>query len=638
MRLFLQLLVSYSRFARHMGWKYVLFRTGYELCRLSGLLRLRHPVDAPTPDLPAKLGETVTGKFFITSKEDLPPGFPYTTTQEIETPHIPVGKEWLTHPTTGYCYQLVHWTKISDFLAAAGDVKAVWELSRFVFLIDMIRIDFHQKTDLSERVFASIEDWIVANPVNRGPNWKCGQEISIRLLNWTFALFYYRNTPSLNPARLTRILGSIYHQAVRVSANIRFSQVAVRNNHALTETLLLYLIGTLYPFFPESQRWKQKGKKGFEAEVAYQINPEGAFLQHSMNYHRVAVQLLTWAIQIAEANGDRWSDTLYSRASACFTFLSSFQDPVSGWLPNFGANDGALFFPLSSAHFRDYRPQLTALGCVLKKEQTQPDAPWAEEAFWVRGTAPIRSLTNARTFKKFEPFVVSYPQSGYFAYRTAQNLLFLRCGRFRHRPSQADNLHLDLWENGENLLFDAGTYRYQGDENLNDYCAGTESHNTVVVGHFDQMRRGPRFTWSNWIQHAEAEYRLTETGFFFQGKFTGYFHVRADGIVHTRTVEADKELNQISITDSLAGKPAELRLRQLWHPSDAFLQNFTLSAATLDGASLSKSTLNGWYCERYGVKKRTEYFEFSTLESTIKTIIRRKKKKNEATFDYPKSG
>lgn len=58
----------------------------------------------------------------------------------------------------------------------------------------------------------------------------------------------------------------------------------------LPETLALYLVGLLYPSFPEAARWKIKGMKWFEEEVAYQIYEDGTFLQFSMNYHRVVSQ------------------------------------------------------------------------------------------------------------------------------------------------------------------------------------------------------------------------------------------------------------------------------------------------------------------------------------------------------------
>lgn len=84
-----------------------------------------------------------------------------------------------------------------------------------------------------------------------------------------------------------------------------------------------------------------------------------------MNYHRVLIQLLTIAIAISEKNGDKFKVKTYEKAHKALNFLYQCQDEVSGWLPNYGFNDGALFFPLSDYDYRNYQPQLDALHYLL---------------------------------------------------------------------------------------------------------------------------------------------------------------------------------------------------------------------------------------------------------------------------------
>ena len=95
---------------------------------------------------------------------------------------------------------------------------------------------------------------------------------------------------------------------------------------------------------------------------------DGTYLQFSMNYHRVVVQLLTWAITLADRNGERFCDEVYKRAYQSVNFLYQCQDDLTGWLPNYGSNDGALFFKLNDCDYRDYRPQLDALHYLLTSE------------------------------------------------------------------------------------------------------------------------------------------------------------------------------------------------------------------------------------------------------------------------------
>ena len=71
-----------------------------------------------------------------------------------------------------------------------------------------------------------------------------------------------------------------------------------------------------------------------------------------MNYHRVVVQLLTWGIQLAKLNGDTFDKVVYERAQKSLDFLDACIDPVSGELPNYGSNDGALFFKLTNDDYQ----------------------------------------------------------------------------------------------------------------------------------------------------------------------------------------------------------------------------------------------------------------------------------------------
>ena len=67
-------------------------------------------------------------------------------------------------------------------------------------------------------------------------------------------------------------------------------------------------------------------------------------------------------------NGERFCDEVYKRAYQSVNFLYQCQDDLTGWLPNYGSNDGALFFKLNDCDYRDYRPQLDALHYLLTSE------------------------------------------------------------------------------------------------------------------------------------------------------------------------------------------------------------------------------------------------------------------------------
>ena len=60
---------------------------------------------------------------------------------------------------------------------------------------------------------------------------------------------------------------SIYWQIHHVYHNIHFSRISVRNNHAITETLMLYVSGKLFPFFPNVNNGVKKGKNGLNKKL-----------------------------------------------------------------------------------------------------------------------------------------------------------------------------------------------------------------------------------------------------------------------------------------------------------------------------------------------------------------------------------
>ena len=333
--------------------------------------------------------------------------------------------DWVTNPETGYHYNLrQHFTKIESLSEAAGDIKFTWEKSRFSWLNTICRYDYHFDEDHSEFVLNQILDWIDKNPLNCGPNYKCSQETSIRLNNWVFALHFYKNSSALTEERWTKIMTSIYWQIDHVYKNINYSRIAVRNNHAITETLTLYLMGLMFPVMPGSAKWKRNGKRWFEQEIDYQIEPDGTYLQDSMNYHRVVVQLLTYAIAIADANGEKYSDVVYEKAYQSDNFLYQCQEPANGWLPNYGSNDGALFFPLNTADYRDYRPQLDALHGLLTGQPLYGE--FLEDAQWVGHNVPVFRKVFPRIEK--QDGVVKFEKSGFYLIREKESLTFIRCG------------------------------------------------------------------------------------------------------------------------------------------------------------------------------------------------------------------
>lgn len=604
--------------------RYLLFRGKYELERRTGLLARKFPTNPNKEKLPT-LDEWRNNHdvhyLFDNSKDIVVKKSPSLSladdAKRIMRGEVrffshewkPLGLDWdyVTNLENGYQYDIkYHWIKVSDFNEAAGDIKFVWEPSRFSSLYLLVRDDYHNGEDHSEFVIGRILDWIEKNPLNCGPNYKCSQEISLRVLNWLFALNYYKKSDALTEERWQKIITSIYWQIDHVYENINFSRICVRNNHAITETLSLYLAGLLFPTMSGAKSWKKNGKRWFEQEIEYQFEPDGSYIQQSMNYQRVVTQLLTLGITLAEKNGERFDDVVYQRAYANINFLYQMQDEHSGWLPNYGSNDGALFFQFSDANYRDYRPQLDALhflltGKPLYKKKFEDTEWYGFTLTKDRQLAPLQRKSG----------MVSFKDGGYFVFRYNNRMMYIRCGCFKGRVTP-DQMHIDYWSNGENLLMDGGSYMYNTDEKTRTYFAGTESANCVMLGDNGQMKKGPRFMWFFPSKIINAEVKEIDDGYSFVGKIET-FRSLGEGTVWIRSVKTNANLSEIEVQDELSNLPEGQTLRQIWHTSTDILE-FVSNAEYRE--------VKGWYSDYYGVKMVNKQVELTTNKYTIFTKIR----------------
>ncbi|MEN9919590.1 MAG: hypothetical protein RL662_2026, partial [Bacteroidota bacterium] len=327
------------------------------------------------------------------------------------------------------------------------------------------------------------------------------------------------------------------------------------------------------------------------------------------NYHRVVIQLLTWAIQISDLNKDYFKTTVYDKAYSSLNFLYQCQEETNGFLPNYGSNDGALFFKLSSNDYRDYRPQLDALHVLLTNKSLYKehfeDTPWYGSSAIERAYKPLS--------KKYGS--ICFDDGGYYLIREEDTLTFIRCGKYKDRPAHADNLHIDIWYKGQNILLDGGTYKYNTSEDNLNYFMGTSSHNTVIIEHHNQMLKGNRFIWYYWSQALAATIKETDKFYEFTGRIS-CFRQLSKSIMHQRIVRKYKSENRWHIEDSIYNLPNKLTMSQLWH----LPKEHTVSITSLEDHKTSIT--EAYYSSYYGHRIPISQIEIESVSNTINSIIK----------------
>jgi hypothetical protein len=290
-----------------------------------------------------------------------------------------------------------------------------------------------------------------------------------------------------------------------------------------------------------------------------------------------------WSARLGELCGDPFPDDILDRLARSAALLYQLLDERTGRVPCYGNNDGAHLFPLSNCDYQDYRPIVQAIHYLKFKRRCLPPGPWDEDLLWFFGP-------SARVAKMDPPrrHDLKAHEGGCFSLRTGRSMAFVRCGGFRHRPGQADLLHVDVWWRGCDIAVDPGTYSYNAPPPWNNVLGDTAFHNTVTIDGQNQMCRASRFAWVPWARGVAEVHQLSSNGRFavWRGAHDGYKRIGLDAS-HRRTVWRIGDDHFVVLDAIAAAAPRRFRLH--WLCADYPFQWDS------DGGRLSLQTPSGDY-------------------------------------------
>jgi hypothetical protein len=401
--------------------------------------------------------------------------------------------DWLANPLTGKRVPSpeLPWWEIPDFDPEVGDIKLIWELSRMDWVLAFAQRARQGDTEALGRLNNWLFDWCANNPPYRGPNWKCGQEASIRIIHLAAATLILGQVHETSPS--LQALVALHLE--RIVPTLQYA-VAQDNNHGTSEAAALFIGGGWLLSLGDNRGriWADTGRKLLENRAGRLIGKQGTFSQYSLNYHRLMLDTLSMAECWRRAlQLPAFSPRFLQRALVATQWLHSLIDPHTGDGPNVGANDGARILQLVDAPYRDYRPSVQmAMVLFAGQRAYQAGDPVSDALQWLGLTVPEAAAPA--------PDCLSADDGGFLVMRRGAALALLRYPRFRFRPSQADILHLDFWLRGRNVLRDAGTYSYNADVETLNYFGGVAGHNTVQFEGREQMPRLSRFLLGDWLR------------------------------------------------------------------------------------------------------------------------------------------
>lgn len=364
-----------------------------------------------------------------------------------------------------------------------------------------------------EAFSSQLKDWLEDNPYSYGVNYKCGQEATLRMINVLITYAVFSTYGLITEDDKVNIIKLVEGSYKKVLSNFFYAHKCIKNNHTFSEILGL-IIGA---WCCEDESTVQKSYLLMDEEIKKQFLNDGGYTQYSFNYQRFTLQIIECLYKISEKTGLYITEK--DRIKNSVHLLYQVQDE-NGDVPNYGSNDGALIFPLTTCEYRDYRPVLNALYALSEGKRLYEYGDYDEELLWFGNKI---EYPNANIIRKS----CCFNESGFYTVRHEGGFLMICLQDYKSRPAHMDQLHIDLWHNGVNIMCDSGTYSYASE--IVYELSSTVAHNTVKVSDVEQMNKNGTFLVTNWTRRKDVTHDYKN--------FSGTM-ISKNGYKHKRDIKA----------------------------------------------------------------------------------------------------
>jgi hypothetical protein len=434
-----------------------------------------------------------------------------------------------------------------DF-AAVGDHKFVWELNRHQQLVLLAQAYvLTGAEEFAHEIFRQLESWLEQNPFQRGINWASALEVGIRALSWIW--IYHLAAPAMPDSFKRRFVTAIYQHGRHLEENL--SVYFSPNTHLLGEAVALYGLGKLFTNFPESRAWCRRAAEIVEAQLSFQVRPDGSHFEQSTYYHVYALDFFLFYYLIA-GRPKKFDQVLLRMAE----YLEWQLGPARS-ISFVGDDDGGRLFHPFGDRSQFGRATLTTCGILWKREQwIGPLEEIAEQAAWWLGP---ECLQEARPQPPTPSGARVFPDAGAVFLQSPDLFLQMDAGPLGWGGaghSHADTLSLIVWFRGAPVFIDPGTYTYVADPVERRWFRGSSAHNTVCIDGTSQAKIAGPFRWATKPEVRLSAWKPSPEGGCVDAVCS------YDGFEHRRRVLL--RAGYLLILDEVQGPGGEHDCQQIW--------------------------------------------------------------------------
>jgi len=435
----------------------------------------------------------------------------------------------------------------------AWDIKYVWELSRFHYLIPLALA--YYKTGEEKYLIKWQElilDWIKNNPVYYGPNWAIAMEVAIRACNWILSFeIIEKKIQDIGypPARAGKIqdtfleafLGSLFEHGRFIFNNLEYAPT--RSSHYLSDIIGLIYISFFLGGNSKITKWQKFAVQTLEKEMDFQVLSDGVDYELSVSYHRYKTELFLWAGYVLKINRVNLSNEFWLKLGKMLNFVLAIIKP-NGLVPQIGDSDDSRLHLVWENYFS-----------------------WEKRNY--DSLIKLFSLVSGKQIENYPLNSASFPKGGIYILK--DNGFYLITGRGKCCYGKGgshihnDMLSFELSLLGEDLIIDSGTYVYTSDYEERNKFRSTQAHNTVIIDNQEQnplsldpfyFEQRAQMTVKKWEEQKdfilfEAEHDGYKNPRFAQNLFSRFARNKylKQPVIYQRSLLWDKKDKSLSIID-----------------------------------------------------------------------------------------
>jgi hypothetical protein len=444
----------------------------------------------------------------------------------------------------------------------AGDCKLAWELNRHQHLVVLARAwRVSGNDEYAQEIKKQIESWLEQCPYGYGMNWRSPMELSIRLINWVWAIDLTLESKIFSGAFRDQLLHSIYLHLWDITR--KYSRWSSANNHLIGEAGGVFITASYFPQLVNAAQWQAESFAILCREIELQTFADGGNKELALEYQFFVIQFFLLCGLVGRWCGKEFPPRYWHNVEQQLLYIGRLQegggDPVF-----YGDADDGYVLNLGDSH-TDPKPLLGAGALLFNNGQFKTWAPdYSQSLRWLFG-ADGRDQFVSVAAKKGRNLVSShaFQDSGFYLlqYGTTNtsdliSVLF-DCGQLGFGSiaahGHADALSFTLKAFGEDILIDPGTYDYFTYPEWRTYFKSTLAHNTIEVDGQNQSVILGLFLWGKRASARCLDWQLSDNGGRVKGEHDGYCRFDSP-VLHRRTLHLDGVKRLLQITDEVITK------------------------------------------------------------------------------------